>query len=160
MPRTGRPPKPVEVKRRAGNPGKRPLPEPLRVLEPLDGPPDPLKRLQRAGVGLWELIWRDGQDWLTPADVPLVQLLCEAADERERWLRAVQREGATYTNGTGRVWLHPGIGQSRALGQQMVSMLGQLGFTPADRARLGLAEVRRMAGLADLLQRRQHDLGR
>jgi hypothetical protein len=42
----------------------------------------------------------------------------------------------------------------------MITIFSLLGFSPSDRARLGLAEVRRMTGLAELLERRRTDLGR
>jgi P27 family predicted phage terminase small subunit len=89
-----------------------------------------------------------------------VTLLCEAADERERWLGLVKEEGPTFTTEKGYVGIHPGVSQVRALGREMVSMLALLGFTPSDRARLGLAEVRRMTHLSELMERRRADLGR
>jgi hypothetical protein len=41
-----------------------------------------------------------------------------------------------------------------------VTNLGLCGFTPADRARLGLTEVRKLSGLADLAARRADGLKR
>jgi P27 family predicted phage terminase small subunit len=122
--------------------------------------PAPPEGLGQAGRGLWELVWRDGSGWLSRADVPLVSLLCEAADERERWLALVANEGPTFTTEKGYVGIHPAVSQVRALGREMMTMLGLLGFTPSDRARLGLAEVRRMTHLSDLVERRRADLGR
>ena len=158
--RPGRKSKPTELKRRAGNPGHRPLPEPLSIVPMLATSPTPPERLGSVGSDLWALVWRDGQEWLAPSDAPLVGLLCSAADEREAWLEVVTREGPTFTTERGYSGIHPLISQVRAIGRDMVSMLSLLGFTPSDRARLGLAEVRRMTHLSELMQRRKADLGR
>ncbi len=116
--------------------------------------------LEDTGRGLWELVWRDGAQWLSTADAVLVTLLCESADERERWLRLVAEQGPTFQTEKGYVGIHPGVSQVRAIGREMMQMLGLLGFTPSDRARLGLAEVRRMTHLSELMDRRKADIGR
>jgi P27 family predicted phage terminase small subunit len=154
------PPKPTERKRRAGNPGKRRLPEPISIVPASEAPPVPPEGLEAVGRALWELVWRDGSTWLAPSDAPLVRMLCENADERERWLTLVAEVGPTFTTEKGYVGLHPGVAQVRVLGREMITIFSLLGFSPSDRARLGLAEVRRMTGLAELLERRRTDLGR
>ena len=45
------PPKPVECQRKAGNPSKRPRPNPVSVVSPLDAVPLPLQDLETAGLG-------------------------------------------------------------------------------------------------------------
>jgi P27 family predicted phage terminase small subunit len=122
--------------------------------------PAPPEDLGQDGQGLWELVWRDGSGWLARADVPLVSLLCEAADERERWLALVAKEGSTFRTAKGYVGIHPAVSQVRQVSREMLTILGLLGFTPSDRARLGLAEVRRMTHLSELMERRQAELGR
>jgi hypothetical protein len=59
---TGRPPKPTERKRKAGNPGKRPIREPLSILPAIEGPPKPPESLEDAGMALWDHV-------LAPRDV-------------------------------------------------------------------------------------------
>jgi P27 family predicted phage terminase small subunit len=150
---------PIERKRRRGNPGKRRLPEPAASLVPAGLPAAP-DSLEDTGRGLWELVWRDGSQWLSTADTVLVALLCESADERERWLQLVAEQGPTFQTEKGYVGIHPGVSQVRLIGKEIVAMLGLLGFTPSDRARLGLAEVRRMTHLSELMERRKADIGR
>ena len=56
-----------------------------------------------------------------------------------------------------------GVENARLVGeleQRVVTNLGLCGFTPADRARLGLTEVRKLTGLAELASRRSHAIGR
>jgi P27 family predicted phage terminase small subunit len=157
---SGRPPKPTERKRAAGNPGKHPLPEPLSIVSPVDGTPTPPVELGHAGSDLWERVWGTAADWLAPSDVPLVTLLAQFADERERWLAQATDEGVTHTTRHGAIRVHPGVGEARRLETAMVQILSLLDLSPADRSRLGLSEVRRMSRLADLMQRRRDALGR
>jgi P27 family predicted phage terminase small subunit len=158
--RSGRPPKPTERKRAAGNPGKRPLAEPIALVAPVDGVPSPPVELERAGSELWRLIWSEASDWLAPSDVPLVALVAQFADERGRWLAMASSEGVTHTTRHGAIRVHPGVGEARRLEVAMIQILSLLGLSPSDRSRLGLSEVRRMSSLADLMQRGRDALGR
>jgi P27 family predicted phage terminase small subunit len=153
-------PKPTERKRRAGNPGKRPIREPLAIVPATDGTPTLPVSLGPAGTELWRLIWNEASDWLAPSDVPMVALLSQFADERERWLAMASEEGVTHTTRHGAIRVHPGVAEARRLEAAMISVLSLLGLSPSDRARLGLTEVRKLSGLADLLQRRQRALGK
>lgn len=153
------PPKPTERKRRSGNPGKRPLPSPVAIVPRAVGVPEP-PALERAGADLWGQIWTEAGDWLAPSDRPAVELLCTLADERASWLRLAGAEGLTSTSRHGTTRIHPAIAEARALAGQMIALLSLLGLTPSDRARLGLVEVKKMSGLADLAARRTDALGK
>ncbi len=155
------PPKPVKRKRRAGNPGKKRLPEPVNVLSAATGVPKAPETLQETGQALWKRVWSAGHAWLSPdADSVLLTMLCEAADEREAIRAELEDTGRTFTTAKGYVAPHPLIGQLRTLEHQMTQWLSLLGFSPTDRARLGLAEVKALTGLTDLMQRRRSDIGR
>jgi P27 family predicted phage terminase small subunit len=156
----GRPPKPVEIKRKTGNPGKRPLPAPISIVPASEGPRAVPANLGVAGSDLWDAVWSAGTDWLASSDAPLVTILAELADERESWRLLAEADGPTFTTATGYVAIHPAVSQIRAITKDMVAVLSLLGFSPTDRTRLGLAEVKRMSGLAELLERRRADLGR
>ena len=122
---------PLERKRLLGNPGQRHLP-PRPVLElravsqsDLEAVPE---HLGPEGRALWNSAWHSGLSWLSPdSDLPLVIATCEHADLVERARVRVEVTGTpadtrAYTN----------------LSAQLVAMLSLLGFTPADRSRLGL----------------------
>ena len=140
------PPRPTEVKRKLGNPGKRALPALAAVaaLPAADGVPTPLRPLLSEGARLWSRVWSEGAVWLSPAtDIELVQMLAETMDEREG-LRAYVMSGEGEWRD--RVAL-------RSLDDQIKSMLSSLGFTPADRTRMGVAEVRAVSKLEQLQAR-------
>ena len=155
----GRPAKPVEAQRALGNPGHRSMPAaPL----PGDGIPSSgsipaMPALGVSGAALWNHVWEAGRQWLAPeADRTLVTLLCQAQDEHET-IRMALVSGEverTYVSTNGTIVSHPYIAQMKDLRVQMTSWLSALGFSPADRARLGLAEVRVRDELDDLVRRR------
>lgn len=136
------PPVPVERKRRTGNPGKRAMPKlsSVTALPAADGIPEPLRPLGQEGRRMWDRIWTSAQTWIAPStDIELVQMACEAMDERVMLRVAVFREG----DWRDRVAL-------RSLDRDLRNMLSALGMTPTDRSHLGVAEVRQMSRLDQL----------
>jgi hypothetical protein len=141
------PPKPNELKRKIGNPGKRPLPELRNVvaLPMATQPPIPPRPLGPEGLKLWTRIWDEGKSWISPAsDLEVVILLCESMDERTQ-LRLQVLKGSDWRD---RVAL-------RSLESQIVSMLSAIGFDPVSRTKLGVAEVQKQSALDQLIARRQ-----
>lgn len=137
---TGRPPVPVERKRRNGNPGHRPLPELVSTLPMARETPEPLRPLGQVGRDTWDRLWNHAITWLSPnSDIEYVQMVCETADERAALRVKVLREGDTDDRKA-----------LRALDEQHRKGLSQLGMTPTDRTRLGLAEVTRVSKLSKL----------
>lgn len=143
MAQVGRKPKPVEQKIRLGNPGQRKLP-PLTAVTPLPQavteipePHRPLMTTRSGGVGagrqLWNMIWESGSPWIkAETDSELVMLVCEQTDERTLLRDKMFRTGLEWRE---RAAL-------RMLEKQIAQNLAQLGFTPTDRARLGVTGVR------------------
>lgn len=156
----GRPSKPVEVQRALGNPGHRVLPTapgPGQGLDGVSSAPNPPADLGAAGLDLWFHVWEAGRQWLAPAsDRTLVTMLCQAEDELQSMRLAFLTGEAerTYVTSNGSIVSHPFIAQMKDLRAQMTAWLAALGFSPADRARLGLAEVRVRDALDELQKRR------
>jgi hypothetical protein len=139
------PPKPTEIKRRTGNPGKRPLPKPAKViaLPMADEVPEPPRPLGSEGRKLWDRIWTAGATWISPAsDLEHVIMLCETMDERTA-LRVTVLRGGDWRD---RVAL-------RQIDHQLVTLLSALAFNPTERSRLGLAEVKARTRLEELRAR-------
>ena len=133
---SGRRPKPTEQKRRIGNPGKRPLPPAggeLIVGAFAQTSQEPPRTLGRFGRALWDQVWQGGAAWLKLSiDTELVLMACEMADER------VMLRGSVLQNPED--WRKRRA--LRELDKQIASLLGQLGFSPTDRATLGVGEIR------------------
>lgn len=155
----GRPAKPTEVKRALGNPGHRPIPDPpmpgegLRGVEDIPTPPV----LGVDGLRLWNQLWLAGKSWLSPdSDQHIMTLLCQAQDESEEIRRgiAIGEVPRFYKLPNGSFATHPLVAQLKELRSQSTAWLSALGFSPADRARLGLAEVRQNDAMDELMKRR------
>lgn len=144
-PAKGRPPKPAEQKRKTGNPGKRKMPDLAAVatLPAAVGPPEPPRPLGTAGKSLWERAWEHGRTWMAPTDVELLAMTCEQLDERQALRLKVLRDGD---------WRERAA--LRALDKAIHDGLSMLGFTPTDRARLGVAEVTARSKLDEIASRR------
>lgn len=141
------PPKPIEVKRKLGNPGQRALPDSSEtiLIEPISDLPEPHRQLFDAGLELWNRTWSMGQLWISPkTDIELLLMTCEMLDERVR-LRAY-------------VWNNPEAWRERKalreLEKNITNSLSLLGFTPTDRSRLGVAEVKAKSKLQELRAKR------
>ena len=138
----GRPAKPIEQKRLFGNPGKRAMPKQtdLVLLSMALERPEPLRELGVAGSSLWDRVWEKGLAWISPgSDVELLQMTCEMLDEREHLRRLVAEFGERDDRRS-----------LRELDRQIVSNLSLLGFSPSDRSRLGVAEVKARSALEEL----------
>jgi hypothetical protein len=142
----GRPSKPIEVKRKLGNPGRRPLPDgnALQILDPVLSIPDPARPLLKYGREFWDKVWGSGLTWISAnTDAELLLMTCELVDER--WnlrVRVMQSNDWRERRAL------------RELDDRIIRNLSLLGFTPADRSKLGVAEVKAISKM-EALKRRQ-----
>lgn len=142
----GRPAKPTEIKRKLGNPGKRALPNTavVQYLEQSMVIPDPSRPLLKYGKEFWDKVWGSGLSWISAnTDAELLLMTCELVDER--WnlrVRVMQSNDWRERRAL------------RELDDRIIRNLSLLGFTPADRSKLGVAEVKAISKM-EALKRRQ-----
>jgi hypothetical protein len=131
---SGRRPKPVEQKRRLGNVGGRKLPSQAEIIalpSLASDIPEPHRPLGEHGLALWRRIWSSGAAWLRPAlDGDLVLMACEMTDERSVLRRIVFTQPSSWRERRG----------LREIDRQITSLLSQIGFSPTDRATLGIGD--------------------
>ena len=146
MANKGRPPIPTELKRLRGTlrPGRLPANAPLVALvEPVQAPGEP-QGLSDGGLAFWEAAW--GCNWISQnSDYFLVLMTSEGLSERDSLRALLEIDPGNYRARSG----------LRELERQIVSNLALLGFTPSDRARLGLAEVKKESKLEEIIRRRE-----
>ena len=128
--------KPIKRKRRIGNPSGRKLPEVVALTEITmlvsSHIPEPLRPLGTQGLVLWNQVWQSGASWLKQnMDCELVQMLCEAQDER------VDLRFKVLKNST--LWRERRA--LREVDRQIITLLGQVGFSPSERGLLGTGET-------------------
>lgn len=152
----GRPPKPIErlkaTQRDATHKADgRELAIPEYTLPAAVSIPVAPDDLGPRGEAEWEKIWTAGF-WLSPdQDYHWVAMVATAYDEIEIYRAIIAAEGYTYENTLkGVMQAHPLIAEVRKAQALIMRALSQLGFSPTDRARLGLAEVKRENAIADL----------
>jgi hypothetical protein len=141
----GRPSKPTEIKRKLGNPGRRPLPDSsvVQYLDPVVSVPDPARPLLKYGLEFWDKVWGSGLSWISAnTDAELLLMTCELVDER--WnlrVRVMQSNDWRERRAL------------RELDDRIIRNLSLLGFTPADRSKLGVAEVKAISKMEALKRR-------
>lgn len=142
------PGKPAEVKRKLGAKGyAKDIPDGVMVIPAVSAVPEPLKPLSGSGLDLWDRTWQRGFSWLSAnTDVQLLQMVCEQLDERDV-LRA-------YVMDNIEAWHERSA--LRELEKSIRSNLSLLGFTPTDRMKLGVAEVK-VESKMELLKRRREE---
>ena len=134
------PSKPTELKRKLGNPGQGKLPKPGELMTIPGGYVEPLRPLEWAGLQLWDSVFKHGELWVSSrTDVHFLMLTCEQLDRREELKSKIEETGDWHM-----------YKQLNDLERMIASNLGLLGFTPSDRTRLGLAEVKRQSKLEEL----------
>jgi hypothetical protein len=138
----GNPPKPAELKMLQGNPGKRAMPSNDAIAPMEYGYVEPPSDLRESGLELWNKIFGAGELWISiRTDTQLVAQVCRQMDRRDELSR--------------RFWDEP---ESRVVNMSLletekavVNGLSLLGFTPADRTRLGLVSARTKSKLQELM---------
>jgi len=129
--------KPIERKQRIGNPSGRKLPKPAPVADvvalPTSHVPEPHRPLGSQGLRLWQQVWVSGAGWLKQnMDTELVLMLCEATEERTRLRFRLQERPDSWRDRRA----------LREIDRQIITVLGQIGFTPSERGLLGQGEVK------------------
>ena len=136
---SGRPRNPVERAKLLGNPGRRPLPTTEVALA--TGWVDPIRPLEFSGKQLWDSVFLHGELWISNrTDIHLLQMTCEQLDRRDALMALVPDEPNDRT-------LNMNLNE---LEKAITANLGRLGFTPADRSRLGFTIAKTESKLEQL----------
>ncbi len=140
----------IERAKRLGNPSRRPLPEPLEIVEVLETP-EPPRQLLSVGKIVWNQVHRFAGTWVNQdLDVQVLTMACEIADDRERLKRVLKKDGhfqrIPIQNSMGdiigyEIKIHPARRELRAQDASYLRLLSVLGLTPSDRSRLKLTEA-------------------
>lgn len=130
----GAKPKPIEQHRKAGTfrPDRHGS-STLAVVEPVAMLPH-----EYSAADCFAQVMAEGVAWLGRTDMPALAMLRSQLDEREE-LREAAISGSTEARK-----------MLRDLDKQIIGLMGNLGFDPASRSRLGLAEVKTQSKLEEL----------
>ena len=147
-------PKPNEVKRKNGNPGKQKLPDLKNVIAlPQVKSTAPL-HLSDNAKKLWIDV-REMAPWIASTDGKLLVELCEKMDRKyELQAKMAQSDFVLFTD-KGYAYANPLFGMLNTVEGDIVKLLSLLGLTPVDRSKLGVAEVTAKGKLAQLLEQQK-----
>lgn len=147
----GRRPKPDEVKRLTGNPGKRPLngsaPKPAVGL-----PIMPRGRLGHEGQRLWRELgpMLEKYGLITDVDGPSFEMLCAAYEMAVLAARQVREEGLTIGVGD-KMRTNPVVKIQESSSKLYRQYAEQFGLTPSARSRIHVEGTDQERSLVDLL---------
>lgn len=135
-----------ESKRLLGNPGKRSIPSPLRVVPRAEVTTDAPHSLLDDGAQEWRHVLAHCE-WIAPSDLRNLRLYCEAIDRRNHLLAELASQGWVLYTDKGYAYQNPAAGALATTEAQITKWLSLLGLTPSDRTRLGVAEVKAQSTL-------------
>lgn len=116
--------------------------------------------LEGRGLVEWEKIWTAGKSWLHPnEDYHWVEQISHAYNDMEEFRRQIAIQGLTVKGYAGQVAANPLIKEVRECERTIRSCLSAIGFSPTDRARLGLAEIAAQNGLQKLQNKTRKNEG-
>lgn len=137
----GRPPIPTEVKKKRGNPGRRPL----NKTEPSAGknaPNKPSDLPAKAGE-LWDQMVKilGDMEVLDVADGLTLEMLCRTYAEWRKSQDVIDKNGGVYasTNREGQKVFRrlPHVAHASDCWKRLRSLIGEFGLSPSSRVRLG-----------------------
>ena len=139
------PPKPAELKILQGNPGKRAM-RTNDAIAPMDyGYVEPHRPLGPVGQQFWDSIFGAGEKWISiKTDTHLFQMICEAYDRRAKLTEMFWQNPADRPTNMSLIEVE----------KQILSGLSLLGFSPADRTRLGLVSAKTKSKLEELMAKK------
>lgn len=146
----GRPTQPIELKRQKGTLRTDRLPSnsALIPLSNIGDSPKPQTQLGNQGSAFWSKAWET--PWLSQlSDYWIVLITAQALDEREEVKVALAEDPSDRRLRT----------TLRELDKQVINAYSLMGYTPSDRSRLGVAEVRKESKLEELLRRKNERSG-
>jgi P27 family predicted phage terminase small subunit len=142
----GRKPKPAEIRRLEGNPGHRPLPEPVHIGgRPIAEIPEPPEALPADARDAWHEVVPRLQEVgiLDHVDRLALEAMCVQWARAKQAGKVVAREGLIALGSTGQFVEHPALNVERQAHQMFLKFAEHYALTPIARTRLGLAELQR-----------------
>ena len=117
--------------------------------------PVPPVDLDERGLIEWEKVWTAGHWLKADQDYHLVVTLAEAYDEIEAYRAQIKVDGLMTRGSAGGMIANPLIKEVRACQATIIKCLSLLGFSPSDRMRLGIQELKIQSKLEEMMARRR-----
>lgn len=128
----------------------------LKAIKPDDLqhiPPFP-SGLNEDGELMWIKIWAGAHGWLHDTDEFIIGELCQVFQDKELYRRSLEIGAVPRTYRlSNKTWVaHPYVNLLSDSRKQMNSMFSSLGFSPADRAKIGAMESLQDDPILEMMQ--------
>jgi P27 family predicted phage terminase small subunit len=132
----GRKPKPTEVKKLEGNPGKRALNH--KEPKPEIGIPECPPHLKNAARKEWARVTREliKLKILTLVDRAALVAYCQAWEDYVNACKELEKEGAVIISDKGGAYQNPWVSIKNSAMDRMVRISSEFGMTPSSRTRI------------------------
>ena len=136
----GRKPKPTNVKRLEGNPGKRPLNE--NEPQPVTDRTTPPSHLSPEAKTEWRRIYPElhAMGLANKVDRAALAAYCQVYGRWAKYERIVSEKGELYKTAQGNIQTSPALWVVNKALEQMYKYLTEFGMTPASRSRIQTSE--------------------
>jgi P27 family predicted phage terminase small subunit len=147
-------PKPNEVKRLLGNPGSRPLPNAKKLMALPQISSQAPAHLTKAQQTKWTEI-RTLAPWIAVSDEHLLTSLVEKMTRQKELAAEMKKSKFVLYTDKGYAYANPLFGMLSTIETEIFKLLCQLGLTPVDRSKMGVAEVKARTKLEELLSQKR-----
>ena len=149
----GRPPKPTKLKILQGNPGKRPLPrgEP----RPTAGIPTRPGWLSPEAKREWNRVVGELAELglLAKIDRALISAYCQCWAMYVDAIKDIAANGTMFVTDKGYVGQRPSVAIAARMLEKMNQLSAKFGFTPADRSKMAMPELKEEDPFAEFLSK-------
>ena len=142
--------KPNELKRALGNPGKRKLPDSATLHALPQIQESAPAHLSSKAKREWEQI-RSMAPWIANTDGRLLTELCEKLDRKRELQKQIESTSYVLYTDKGYAYANPAFSMLSTTETEIFKILCQLGLSPVDRSKLGVAEVKARSKIQELL---------
>jgi P27 family predicted phage terminase small subunit len=148
-------PKPTELKRKLGNPGKEKLPDLNRVIALPQVSDQAPQHLSKQAKKFWTAI-RAVAPWIANTDGTLLLELCEKMDRKTKLVKELEQSAFVLYTDKGYAYANPLVGMISTTENEILKILSLLGLTPSDRSKLGVAEVKVRSKIEELISQKRN----
>jgi P27 family predicted phage terminase small subunit len=109
---------------------------------------------------VWHRIIAQAGGWIAVSDREALEMLCKAIEFHADLGARIAADGPVLYTDKGYAYPHPAVGMRSTAEDSIRKWMSQLGLTPADRAKLGIAMVESQSKLDKFRERLQQKAGR
>ena len=145
---------PNEIKARRGTLKASRVPvnnSPVKVIGAADMPPP--EGLSPLALEAWHRILGHASTWIAASDREALTMLVQALDFHAQLTKQIAEQGPVLLTDKGYAYANPAVGMRATQEEGIRKWMNQLGLTPADRTKLGLAMVESVSKVEQFRQR-------